>query len=123
MNIFESRCPIAIKFHLKNHWDWGKAALGSGSDRIRTVVSMVTDWVKRRLCFLGCFDPILFILAGIIIIIIIIHFFLVVFDSILLILASSKNRHLNLVSFNLMRPGWIPATSLRNVGKGKRLLV
>ena len=28
-----------------------------------------------------------------------------------------------LMSFNLMRPGWIPITSLRNVGKGKRLLV
>ena len=30
-----------------------------------------------------------------------------------------------LISFNLMRPGWIPATctSLRNAGRGKRLLV
>ena len=26
-------------------------------------------------------------------------------------------------SFKLMRPGWIPATPLRNAGKGKRLLV
>ena len=24
-----------------------------------------------------------------------------------------------LISFNLMRPGWIPDTSLRNAGKGK----
>ena len=28
-----------------------------------------------------------------------------------------------LISFNLKRPGWIPATSLRNFGKGRRLLV
>ena len=28
-----------------------------------------------------------------------------------------------LFSFKLMRPGWIPATPLRNAGKGKRLLV
>ena len=28
-----------------------------------------------------------------------------------------------LISFKLMRPGWIPATPLRNAGKGKRLLV
>ena len=27
------------------------------------------------------------------------------------------------ISFKLRRPGWIPATSLRNAGKGKRLLV
>ena len=28
-----------------------------------------------------------------------------------------------LISFNFMRPGWIPATSLRNADKGKRTLV
>ena len=28
-----------------------------------------------------------------------------------------------LISFKLMKPGWIPATPLRNAGKGKRLLV
>ena len=28
-----------------------------------------------------------------------------------------------MISFKLMRPGWIPATSLRKAGKGKRLLV
>ena len=55
MNMFETRWPITIKFHLKHHWDGGKAALGFGSDKIGTVVSMVTDMVKRRLCFLGCF--------------------------------------------------------------------
>ena len=28
-----------------------------------------------------------------------------------------------MISFKLMRPGWIPATPLRKAGKGKRLLV
>ena len=34
---------MAIKFYLKNHWGVGKAALGFGSDWIRTLVSMATD--------------------------------------------------------------------------------
>ena len=37
---------------------------------------------------------------------------------------SEKNSRTGaLISFKLMRPGWIPATSLRNAGKAKRLLV
>ena len=35
--------PIVTKFSLKHHWGWGKAALGFGLDRIRTLVSMATD--------------------------------------------------------------------------------
>ena len=35
--------PIVTKFYLKHHWDGDKAALGFGSDRIRTLVSMATD--------------------------------------------------------------------------------
>ena len=37
-----TRRLIAIKFYLEHHWDGGKAALGSGSDRIRTLVSIAT---------------------------------------------------------------------------------
>ena len=50
---------------------WGKAALGFGADQIRTLVSMATDSSHRVIMgkrassrFLGCFDRILFILAG-----------------------------------------------------------
>ena len=43
MNISETRGPIATKFYLKHHWVGGKAALGFGPDRIRTLVSMATD--------------------------------------------------------------------------------
>ena len=55
----------------KHHWDGGKAALGFGPDRIRTLVSMATISSHRFIMektvfplFLGCFNPILFILAG-----------------------------------------------------------
>ena len=34
---------MEIKFHLEHHWGGGKAALGFGPDRIRTLVSMATD--------------------------------------------------------------------------------
>ena len=35
------------KFYLKHHWGGGKAALGFGQDRIRTLVSMATDSSDR----------------------------------------------------------------------------
>ena len=47
MNISETSCPIIIKFHLKNHWGGGLAALGFGPDRIRTLVSMATNSSHR----------------------------------------------------------------------------
>ena len=47
MNISETSWPIIIKFHQKHHWDEGLAALGFGSDRIRTLVSMATDSSHR----------------------------------------------------------------------------
>ena len=42
MNISETSGSIVTKFHLKHHWVGGKDALGFGSDRIRTLVSMAT---------------------------------------------------------------------------------
>ena len=47
MNITETRLPIIIKFHLKHHWGGGLAALGFGSDWIRTLVSMATHSSHR----------------------------------------------------------------------------
>ena len=47
MNISETSGPIATKFYLKHHWVGGKDALGFGSDRIRTLVSMATDSSHR----------------------------------------------------------------------------
>ena len=47
MNISETSWLIIIKFHLKLHWCGGLAALGFGSDRIRTLVSMATDSSRR----------------------------------------------------------------------------
>ena len=47
MNISETSGPIATKFYLKHHWVGGKAALGFGPDRIRTLVSMATDSSHR----------------------------------------------------------------------------
>ena len=71
MNIFETNRPITIKFYLKHQWGGGKAALGFGADQIRTLVSMATDIYHRVIMgkrastrFLGCFNRILFILAG-----------------------------------------------------------
>ena len=58
--------PIAIKFYLKHNWAGGKAALGFGPNRIRTLVYMATDSSNRVILgktvlprFLGCFsfDP------------------------------------------------------------------
>ena len=71
MNISKTRGPIATKFYLKHHRGGGKPALGFGPGRIRTLVSMATDSSHRVIMgktaaprFLGCFDRILFILAG-----------------------------------------------------------
>ena len=67
MNISETSGLIAIKFYLKHNWGEGKAALGFGPDRIRTLGSMATDSYhrgKRRLHFFSAvFDRIRFILA------------------------------------------------------------
>ena len=71
MNISKTNGSITTKFYLKHHWVGGKAALGFGPDRIRTLVSMATESSHRvimektvSLLLLGCFHPILFILAG-----------------------------------------------------------
>ena len=47
MNISATSGPIATKFYLKHHWVGGKAALGFGPDRIRTLVSMATESSHR----------------------------------------------------------------------------
>ena len=66
MNISAMSGPITTKFYLKYHWVGGKAAFGSGPDRIRTLVSMATESSHRVIMgktvsplFLGCFssDP------------------------------------------------------------------
>ena len=46
MNISQ---PVANrkKFLVNHHWDWVKAALDFGRDRIRTLVSMATDRSHR----------------------------------------------------------------------------
>ena len=71
MNISETNGSIATKFYLKHHLGGGLAALCFGPDRFRTLVSMVTESSHRAIMvktvsplFLGCFNPILFILAG-----------------------------------------------------------
>ena len=47
LNISETSGQIAIKFYLKHQWNEGKTALGFGTDRIRTLVSMTTDSSHR----------------------------------------------------------------------------
>ena len=47
MNISATSGPITMKFYQKHHWDGGKAALGFGPDRIKTLVSMTTDSSHR----------------------------------------------------------------------------
>ena len=71
MNISNTNGSIATKFYLKHHLGGGLAASGFGPDRIRTLVSMATESSHRIIMvkmvsplFLGCFYPILFILAG-----------------------------------------------------------
>ena len=49
MNISETSWPIIIKFDLKHHWGRGLAALGFGTDRTRTLVSMATDSFNRTI--------------------------------------------------------------------------
>ena len=60
-----------MKFNEKGLWGKGNAFLGFGPDRIRTMVFMATDSSHRAIMgitvlplYLGCFHPILFILAG-----------------------------------------------------------
>ena len=47
MNISETSGPIATNFYLMHHLVGGKAGLGFGPDRIRTLVSMATDISHR----------------------------------------------------------------------------
>ena len=47
MNISATSWLIAMKFYEEHHWSGGKAALGIGPDRIRTLVSMATDSSHR----------------------------------------------------------------------------
>ena len=42
MNTSATSGPITMKFNQKHHWDGGKAALGFGSDGVKTLVSMAT---------------------------------------------------------------------------------
>ena len=72
MNISKTSGSHATKFYLKHHLGGGLAALGFGSDRIRTLVSMATESFHRIIMvkrvsplFLGCFSSNPFhILAG-----------------------------------------------------------
>ena len=71
MYISAASWPITTKFYLKHHWVGGKAALGFGPDRIRTLVSMATESSHRVIMekrvsplFSAVFHPILFIPAG-----------------------------------------------------------
>ena len=47
MNISATSGPIVTRFYLKHHLGGGKAALCFQSDRIGTLVSMVTDGSHR----------------------------------------------------------------------------
>ena len=71
IDVCETSGQIAINFYLKHHFGGGKAALGLRQNRTRTQFSMATDRSHRVIMgetvypsFLGCFNPILFILAG-----------------------------------------------------------
>ena len=64
--ISETSGPITIKFYLKQHWGSGKAALGFGADRYRTLVSLTigsSHGENAVSTFLGIFYP-FFILAN-----------------------------------------------------------
>ena len=54
ISISETSWPIVIKFHLGHHWGGGLAALGFGPDRIRTLVSMLTDSSHRVIMGKSC---------------------------------------------------------------------
>ena len=65
-NISATSGPITTKFYLKHHLVGGKAAIGFGPDRIRTLVFMATESSHRVIMekmvsplFLGCLssDP------------------------------------------------------------------
>ena len=47
MNISKTSLSIIINFHLKHYWGGGLTTLGFRQDRIRTLVSMVTDSSHR----------------------------------------------------------------------------
>ena len=47
MNISATSGLLIMKFYQEHHWDGGKAALGFGPDRIKTLVSMATDSSHR----------------------------------------------------------------------------
>ena len=69
MNISDASRLIAIKFYLKYHWSWGKAAWVFGADQLRTQASMATDSFNRVIMgnhsrLLECFDRFLFIPVG-----------------------------------------------------------
>ena len=71
MNISATSGLITMEFYQKHHWDGGKAALGFGPDRIRTLVTMATESSHRvimektvSLLFLGCFSYDLFHTCG-----------------------------------------------------------
>ena len=66
MNISATSGPMATEFYMKHNLVKGKAALGFGPDRIRTLVSMATESSHMVIMektvsplFLGCFssDP------------------------------------------------------------------
>ena len=71
-NISETSGPIVIKFYLKHQWGGGKAALGFGVDRLRTLVFMAATDSSHMVImgktvlqlFLGYFSSDLFIFAG-----------------------------------------------------------
>ena len=47
MNVSATSGPITMKFYHKHHWDEGKAVVGFGPDRIKTLVSMATGSSHR----------------------------------------------------------------------------
>ena len=62
INISATSWQIGMKFYLKHHWGGGKASVGFDPDRVRTLVSMVTDSSHRVIMgktassrFLECF--------------------------------------------------------------------
>ena len=69
MNISATSEAIATKFYLKHHLVGGKAALGFGLDRIRTLATesshrVILNGENCLHLFSAFFHPILFILAG-----------------------------------------------------------
>ena len=72
MNFSETSRPIEIKFHLEHNLGRVKTAQGFVSDRIKTQVTMATDWPNLVIMGKSCefssvssFDWIFFIFAGI----------------------------------------------------------